>query len=145
MKKSDEIIAHILKPFNEKIQIHRCLKKIISLMPKNYQNFIQSIYYKNQALHIYVTHPAIKQEIFYNRKIIFSIIKTMHNHNICKEIDVKNIYTHYRYKKTPPPPKEIKLFLKEAKDFEIKSKNEEIKKIFEEIREIIRKKSWLKK
>ena len=136
MKKANEIISHILEPFNEKIQIHRCLKKIITLMPPKYKKFINSINYKGEILYIRVSHPAIRQELFYKRKEIFSIIKTMHNHGICQNIKVSKIVTDYKY--SPPKiPKEIKFYLKNAKDFENKAKNPKIKKIFEEIKEII--------
>jgi len=135
MKKSDEIIAHILKPFENKIKIHHCLKKIISLMPPKYKKFISSLYYKGEVLYINVTHPAIRQELFYKREEIFSIIKTMHNYGICENIKVSKIITNYKYSPPPKPPKDIKFYLKKAKDFEIRAKNPEIKKIFEEIRE----------
>jgi len=138
MKKSNEIIAHVLKPFELKVQIHRCLKKIISLMPDKYKKFITSIYYKNGILYINVSHPALKQEIFYNKNIVFSIIKTMHNHNICKCLKVNKIITNYKYIPPQKPPKEIKFYLKKANDFKIKAKNEEIRKKFEEIRKVLK-------
>ena len=138
MKKSNEIIAHILKPFELKVQIHRCLKKIISLMPDKYKKFIVSIYYKNGILYINVSHPALKQEIFYNKDKVFTVLKTMHNHNICRCLNVTKIITNYKYTPSPKPPKEIKFYLKKANDFEIKAKNEEIRKKFEEIRKILK-------
>ena len=137
MKKADEIISHILKPFDEKIAKHRCLKKIISLMPPKYKKFILSINHKGEVLYIRVSHPAIRQELFYKRNEIFSIIKTMHNHGICNEIKVSKIITDYKYCPPPKPPKEIKFYLKEAKDFENKAKTPEIKKIFEEIKKVL--------
>ena len=80
MKKANEIISHLFEPFNDKIQIHRCLRKIISLMPPKYKKFIISINYKGKILYIKVSHPAIRQELFYKRNEILSIIKTMHNY-----------------------------------------------------------------
>ena len=136
MKKADEIISHIFEPFNDKIKKHRCLKKIISLMPPKYKKFIKSINYKGEVLYIKVSHPAIRQEIYYKRNEIFNIIKTMHNHGICNEIKVSKIITEYKYSPIKPP-KEIKFYLKEAKNFENKAKTPEIKKIFDEIKEII--------
>jgi len=138
MKKSNEIIAHILKPFEQKVQIHRCLKKIIALMPDKYKKFIVSTNYKNGTLYINVSHPALKQEIFYNRNIIFSLLKTMHNHNICQCLHINKIITNYKYTPPPMPPEDIKFYLKKAKDFENKAKNEEIRKKFEEIKEILK-------
>ena len=137
MKKAEEIISHILKPFNEKLAKHRCLKKIISLMPPKYKKFILSINHKGEVLYIKVSHPAIRQELFYKRNEIFTIIKTMHNHGICKEIKISKIITDYRYNPPPKPPKEIKFYLKEAKSFENKAKTPEIKKIFEEIKKVL--------
>ena len=137
MKKANEIISHILKPFDNKIQIHRCLKKIITLMPPKYKTFIKSINYKGEILYIRVSHPAIKQELFYKRKEIFSIIKTMHNHKICENIKVSKIVTDYKYSPPTEVPKEIKFYLKSAKNFENKAKNPKIKKKFDEIKEIL--------
>ena len=137
MKKANEIIAHILKPFSDKVNKHRCLKKIITLMPPKYKKFITSLNHKGETLYINVTHPAIRQEIFYKRKEIFEIINLMHKHKICEDIKVSRIITNYKY--TPPikPPKEIKFYIKKAKDFENRAKNPEIKKIFDEIKEIL--------
>ncbi len=138
MKKASEIISHILAPFDDKITIHRCLKKIISLMPTKYKKYIKSITYKGETLYIRVSHPAIRQELFYKRHEIFSILKTMHNHGICKNIKVSKIVTNYKYTHNPSVPKDIKFYLKNAKDFENRAKTPEIKKIFDEIREILK-------
>jgi len=107
-------------------------------MPPKYKKYIISINYKGEVLYIKVTHPAIRQELFYKRGEILSIIKTMHNHGICEEIKVSKIITNYKYTPSPKPPKNIKFYLKNAKDFEIKAKNPEIKEIFEEIKEILK-------
>jgi len=137
MKKASEIISHIFEPFSDKIQKHRCLKKIISLMPPKYKKFILSVNHKGEVLYIRVSHPAIRQELFYKRNEILTIIKTMHNHGICKEIKVSKIVTDYKYSPPPKPPKEIKFYLKEAKDFQNRAKTPEIKRKFEEIKEIL--------
>ena len=137
MKKANEIISHLLGPFSDKVNKHRCLKKIISLMPAKYKNFIKSINHKGEVLYINVTHPAIRQELFFKRKLILEIIELMHKNNICKEIKVSKIITNYKYSPPPKPPKDIKFYFKKAKDFEIKAKNPEIRKIFEEIKEIL--------
>ena len=137
MKKASEIINHILEPFNEKIQIHRCLKKIISLMPPKYKKFIMYMSYKGGILYIKVSHPAIRQELFYKRNEILSIIKTMHNHGICKDIKVSKIITDFKYSPPLKTFKEVKFYLKNAKDFENRAKNPKIKQIFDEIKEII--------
>ena len=139
MKKASEIISHIFEPFNDKIQKHRCLKKIISLMPPKYKKFILSINHKGEVLYIRVSHPAIRQELFYKRNEIFTIIKTMHNHGICKDILVSKIVTDYKYSPPLKPPKEIKFYLKEAKDFKNRAKTPVIKRKFEEIKEILKK------
>ncbi len=139
MKKSNEIIAHLLEPFKDKIKIHRCLKKIISLMPPKYKKFITSIQYKGNLLYLKVSHPAIKQELMLKREEIFSIIKIMHNHNICKEINPQKLFIDYKYIPPQKPPKEIKFYIKTANNFENKAKNKEIRKIFEEIKEILKK------
>jgi len=120
-------------PFKDKMDIHRCLGKIISLMPPKYKKFITSIKYKGEVLYIRVSHPAIRQELYYKKDEIFSIIKMMHNHGICKEIKPKKLYTDYQYKKIEIP-KEIKFYVQNAKHFENKAKNHEIKKLFEELR-----------
>ena len=106
-------------------------------MPPKYKNFITSINHKGEVLYINVTHPAIRQELFYRRKEIFDIINIMHKHNICNEIKVSRIVTNYRYTPKPKPPKDIKFYLKEAKTFENRAKNPEIRKLFEEIKEIL--------
>jgi hypothetical protein len=141
MKKASEIITHVLKPFENKISLHRCLRKIISLMPENYKKYITQISYKGDVLYIKVSHPALRQEIFYKRNLIFSIIKTLHTYNLCNNINPKKIITDYQYKKPLKPPKEIKFYLKKANDFEIKAKNPEIIKKFEEIKKILKEKS----
>ena len=137
MKKASEIISHLFEPFNDKIAKHRCLKKIISLMPPKYKKFIISINHKGEILYINVSHPAIRQELFYKRNEILSIIKTMHKYGMCKEIAVSKIITNYKYSPIPKPPKEIKFYLKNATTFENRAKNPKIKKLFEEIKEIL--------
>ncbi len=136
MKKASEIINHILKPFENQIGKHRCLRKIISLMPANYKKYISKMNYKGEVLYIEVTHPALKQEIFYKRKMIFDLIKMMHTAGICKSINPSKIVTNHRYKPLPKPPKEIKFFMKKAGEFEIRAKNPEIRKKFEEIKKL---------
>jgi hypothetical protein len=142
MKNVKEILNHLLNPYNDKLQEKRCLKKIISLMPRNYNKYISSTYLKGEILYINVSHPALKQEIFYNKNIIFSIIKTLHKANQCLNINPKKIVTMYKYKKIPKPPKEIKFYIKEAGNFEIKVKKEELRKKFEEIKNLINSKSF---
>jgi hypothetical protein len=142
MKKAKEILNHLLNPYNEKLQEKRCLKKIIALMPRKYNKYITSYSLKGDILYINVSHPALRQEIFYNKNIIFSIIKSFHNANQCLNINPKKIITMYRYKKIPKSPKEIKFYIKEAGDFEIKAKKENLKKKFEEIRNLINSKSF---
>jgi hypothetical protein len=107
-------------------------------MPQNYKKYIKKITYKGTVLYIEVSHPALRNEIFYNRDKIFSIIKQMHKLNMCKEINPVKIITSYKY--TPPkkPPKEIKFYLKKAKDFEIKAKNPKIRAKFEEIKNLLK-------
>jgi hypothetical protein len=142
MKNVKEILNHLLNPYNDKLQEKRCLKKIISLMPRNYNKYISSTYLKGEILYINVSHPALKQEIFYNKNIIFSIIKTLHKANQCLNINPKKIVTMYKYKKNLTPPKEIKFYMKEAGNFEIKAKKENLKKKFEEIKNLINSKSF---
>ena len=137
MKKAKDILKHLLNPYSEKLNEKRCLKKIIALMTRNYNKYITSSILKGDILYINVSHPAIKQEIYYNKNIIFSIIKTLHKANLCLKINPKKIITIYKYQKPSSPPKEIKFYLKEAGNFEIKAKNEEIRKKFEEIRKIL--------
>ena len=71
MKKANEIIDHILNPYSEKLEIHRCLKKIIALLPKNYNKYITSANLKGEILFINVSHPALRQEIYYKKKSYF--------------------------------------------------------------------------
>ncbi|GAX87577.1 conserved hypothetical protein [Lebetimonas natsushimae] len=142
MKTAQEILNHILNPYNNKLQEKRCLKKIIALMPRKYNKYITSCLLKGDILYINVSHPALRQEIFYNKNIIFSIIKSFHSANQCLNINPKKIVTMYKYKKIPKPPKETKFFLKEAGDFEIKAKKKDLKKKFEEIKNLINSKSF---
>ncbi len=138
MKKANEILKHLLKPFDNELNKSRCLRKIIALMPQNYKKYVKKISYKGAILYIEVSHPALKTEIFYNRDKIFLIIKQMHRLNICKNINPTKIVTLYKYTPLPKPLKEIKFYLKEVKDFEIKAKNPHIKKKFEEIKKILK-------
>jgi len=138
MKNAKEILNHLLAPYENKLLTHRCLRKIISLMPQNYKKYITQISYKGDVLYISVSHPALRQEIFYKRNLIFSIIKTMHSANICSHINPKKIITTYKYTPPPKPPSEIKFYIRKVKDFEIKAKDSKIKKKFEEIKEALR-------
>jgi hypothetical protein len=138
MKTAKDILNHLLNPYSEKIDEKRCLKKIIALMPRNYNKYISSTYLKGDILYINVSHPALRQEIFYNKNIIFSIIKSFHKANQCLNINTKKIVTMYKYKKDQKPNKEIKFYIKEAGEFEIKAKNEKIRKKFEEIKELLK-------
>jgi len=137
MKTAKEILEHLLAPFNNKISKHRCLKKLKSLLPKNYQKYIKNIFLKGEVLYFYVSHPAIKFELYLKKDMIFNLIKTLHNLNQCKELNPKKIVTYYKYQQQTIP-KDIKFYLKNAKDFEIKAKDKEIKEKFEEIRALIR-------
>ncbi len=138
MKTAKEILSHILAPYESKLSLHRCLRKIIALMPQNYKKYITQISYKGDVLYIKVSHPALRQEIFYKRNLIFSLIKTMHSAGICKQINPKKIITDYKYSPPPKPPKEIKFYIRKVEDFDIKAKNPEIKKKFEEIKEALK-------
>ena len=139
MKKAKEILTHLLIPYRYKIEQKRCLKKIISLLPKNYNNYITSIRIKGEVLIIDTSHQAIKQELFYNQELVFVIIKIMHQANMCKNINPKKIVTNYKYQK----PKKInpiyKFYKKPAGDFKIKAKHKEIEEKFKEIKESLKK------
>jgi hypothetical protein len=141
MKTAKDILNHLLNPYSEKIDEKRCLKKIIALMPRNYNKYISSTYLKGDILYINVSHPALRQEIFYNKNIIFSIIKSFHKANQCLNINPKKIVTTYKYKKPIKLPKEIKFYIKEAGNFEIKAKKKDLKKKFEEIKNLINSKT----
>jgi hypothetical protein len=139
MKKANEIINHILSPYSDKLSTHRCLKKIISLLPVKYNKYITSCRLKGEILFINVSHQAVKQELFYNKNLVFSIIKTMHSAGICKEINPKKIITNYKYSPKPKPLPVYKFYIKPAGDFEIKAKKEEIRKKFEEIKALLKR------
>jgi len=139
MKKANEIINHILSPYSDIIQQKRCLRKIISLLPPKYNEYITSYNLKGEILFINVSHQAIKQELFYNKNLIFSIIKTMHSAGMCKNINPKKIITNYKYNPPPKPPAVYKFYIKPAGNFEIKAKKKEIKEKFEEIKKLLKR------
>ena len=139
MKPAKEIITHLLSPYQDKIEQKRCLKKIIALLPKKYNNYITSIYVKGEVLIINVSHQAIKQELFYNKNLIFSIIKVMHQANICKAVNPKKILTNYKYKKSKKTNPIYKFYKKPAGNFRIKVKHKEIEEKFKEIKESLKK------
>jgi len=139
MKKAKEILTHLLSPYQDKIEQKRCLKKIIALLPKNYNNYITSIRIKGEVLVIDVSHPAIRQELFYNQNLVFSIIKTMHQADMCKNINPKKIVTNYKYQKPKKTNPTYKFYKKPAGDFKIKVKHKEIKEKFKEIKENLKK------
>jgi hypothetical protein len=139
MKKASEIINHILSPYSDKIQQKRCLKKIISLLPPKYNKYITSLQLKGEILFINVSHQAVKQELYFNRNLIFSIIKTMHSAGMCININPSKIITNYKYCPKPKPPEIYKFYIKPAGDFEIKAKKEEIRKKFEEIKALLKR------
>ena len=141
MKKAKEILTHLLSPYQDKIEQKRCLKKIIALLPKKYNNYITSMYIKGDLLIINVSHQAIKQELFYNQKLVFFIIKKMHQVDMCKNINPKKIVTKYKY--NHEKPKKVsnvyKFYKKQAGDFKIKAKHKEIKEKFKKIKESLKK------
>ena len=139
MKKANEIISHLLSPYSDKLAKERCLKKIISLLPPKYNKYITSYNLKGEILFINVSHQAIKQEPFYNKNLIFSIIKTMHSAGMCKNINPKKIITNFKYTPQPKPPTYYKFYIKPAGNFEIKAKKKEIKEKFEEIRKLLKR------
>ena len=138
MKKANYIINHILSPYSDKIDQQRCLKKIISLLPLKYNKYITSYQLKGEILFINVSHQAIKQELFYNKNLIFSIIKTMHSANMCKNINPKKIITNFKYSPKPKTENIYKFYIKPAGNFEIKAKKKEIKEKFEEIKKLLK-------
>jgi len=139
MKKANEIINHLLSPYSDKLDKQRCLKKIISLLPLKYNKYITSAQLKGEILFINVSHQAIKQELYYNKTLIFSIIKTMHSAGMCKDINPKKIVTNYKYSPKPKPPAVYKFYIKPAGNFEIKAKKKEIKEKFEEIKALLKR------
>jgi hypothetical protein len=139
MKKANEIINHLLSPYSDKLANQRCLKKIISLLPQKYNNYITSAVLKGEILIFNVSHQAVKQELFYNKDLVFSIIKTMHGANMCKSVNPKKIITNFKYLPKPKTPKIYKFYLKPAGDFENKAKKKEIKEAFEEIKELLKR------
>jgi hypothetical protein len=139
MKKANEIISHLLSPYSDKLAKERCLKKIISLLPPKYNKYITSFQLKGEILFINVSHPAIRQELFYNKNLIFSIIKTMHSADLCTTITPKKIVTNYKYISKPKLSNVYKFYIKPAGNFEIKAKKKEIKEKFEEIKKLLKR------
>ncbi|MEO1958062.1 MAG: DciA family protein [Nautiliaceae bacterium] len=160
MRKADKILNHLLKPFSKDLQKARCLRQIISLLPKNYKKFVSKGAIKNNTLFLEVTHPAIRKEIYFNQQTIKYIINTLKLYRLkvklsppikgiqiikviqppCKGIEIKMIKTFYKYK---PLKKEIIKTItfpqKSAKgEFKIKAKNPKITKKFEEIKTILK-------
>jgi len=138
MKKASDILNHLLSPYENKLSVHRCLRKIISLMPQKYKKYILSSSIKGEVLYLKVSHPAIKQEIFYKRALIFELIKMLKQSGYCKSVEIKKIVTIHKYTPPPKPPKELKFYIKKVDDFEIKAKDEKIRKKFEEIKEALK-------
>ena len=138
MKKANEIIAHLLAPYEHKLSVYRCLTKIISLMPPIYKKYITSSVVKGETLYFQVSHPGIKQELYYKRKMIFDIIKMLKAQGLCQNLNIKKIVTIHKYAPPPKPPKEIKFYIRKVEDFEIKAKDEKIRKKFEEIKEVLK-------
>jgi len=139
MKKAKHIINHILSPYSDKLDQQRCLKKIISLLPPKYNKYITSYQLKGEILFINVSHQAVKQELYYNKNLIFYIRKTMHNAGMCKDINPKKVVTNYKYSPKPKPPTVYKFYIKPAGNFEIKAKKKEINEKFEEIRKLLKR------
>jgi len=139
MKKANEIINHILSPYSDKLSTQRCLKKIISLLPPKYNKYITSMQLKGEILFINVSHQAVKQELYYNKNLIFSIINTMHSAGICVNITPKKIVTTYKYLPKPKPPAVYKFYIKPAGNFEIRAKKKEIREKFEEIKQLLKR------
>jgi ribosomal protein L23 len=138
MKKANEIINHILSPYSDKLAQERCLKKIISLLPQKYNNYITSAVLKGEILIFNVSHQAVKQELFYNKNLVFSIIRTMHGANMCRSVNPKKIITNYRYRPKPKTPAIYKFYIKPAGNFENRAKKQEIKEAFEEIKKLLK-------
>ncbi|WP_456479985.1 hypothetical protein [Nautilia sp.] len=138
MKKAKQIIGHLLNPYSDDIEKQRCLKKIISLLPPKYNKYITSCQLKGEILFFNVSHQAVKQELYYNKNLIFSIIKTMHSVNMCLKIKPKKIITNYRYNPKPKTPGIYKFYIKPAGNFEIKAKKKKVREKFEEIKNLLK-------
>jgi hypothetical protein len=163
MKKADKILNHLLKPFSKDLQKARCLRQIISLLPKNYKKFVSKGAIKNNTLFLEVTHPAIRKEIYFNQQTIKYIINTLKLYKLriktspplkgiqiikiiqppCKGVEIKMVKTFYKYKPLKKKTTKTIIFpLKSAKgEFEIRAKNPKIAKKFEEIKAILKERS----
>ncbi len=137
MKKANQIINHLFKPLSPRLNKYRCLKKIISLLPENYNKYISYVNLKGDTLIIGVSHSAMQKIIYYNQDTIFFIKESLKENNECKDVEFTKIRTFFKYKKLNKKEKKIPNYLLKKPKGTFKNQSSKFKDIFEEIREII--------
>lgn len=145
MKNIKEILNHLPVPYNNKIKIQRCLKILISTLPKTQQKYILYTYLKGETLYIVTKHQAINFELYQKLSDIKTALSLIQkNLKKCNSIKISSLKAYTTYTKPRKTIQKIENFTlrKELKgNFENLAKNKKIYKVFEEIREIIKNKS----
>ncbi len=145
MKNIKEILNHLPVPYNDKIKVQRCLKKLISTLPPRYHKYILYTYLKGETMYIVTKHQAINFELYQKLSDIKTALSLIQkNLKKCNSIKISSLKAYTTYTKPQKTIQKIENFTlrKELKgNFENLAKNKKIHKAFEEIRKIIKNKS----
>ncbi len=149
MKKASFIIDHISSiPSFGKLQQAQSYKKLLKLLPLNFQRGVRFMYNKNDTLFFVFEHQGFMQEFYnlerkneYKQSFIKSLLKKLIEYDdTCKCIDAENIKAFVTNKPKPSLMQEDSLpyFAEKAEaKFANKAKDKKLHQLFEDIRQII--------
>ncbi len=149
MKKANFIINHLSgNPSLYKLEKIKSYKKLLKLLPLNFQRGVRFMYNKNDTLFFVFEHQGFLMEFNnlernneYKKSFIKSLLKELIKHDkTCSCIDAEHIRAFVTNKMPIKPPSSDTLPIYEERsrgEFENKAKNKKIHQLFEEIREII--------
>ncbi|NPA04427.1 MAG: hypothetical protein GXO61_06150 [Epsilonproteobacteria bacterium] len=119
---------------------HKCLSRLISLLPTTMQEQIHYAYLKGKTLFFVLKHPGYVMEFNYNKKVINQVLsKLKRGYPFCEDVEVRAIQV---YDKFIPQKDTIcdteKTYTERAKgEFEIKTDDPELKELFIKIKKAI--------
>lgn len=87
MKKSNEIVAHVIKSYNlnKVVEIEK-IKRVENILEPNIKKFLKFSYLKGDILYFVFIHPSITTEFNYKIKTLKSILKQYSEFDFIKDI-----------------------------------------------------------